>query len=67
MKKIGLCVRYDCNNYGSMLQIMATQKIIKDLGYEYEIIRYNKKTIGFIIKNIPRLFNPYFMRGVKSK
>ena len=23
MKKLGLCVRYDCDNYGSMLQILA--------------------------------------------
>ena len=63
MKKIGLCVRYDCNNYGSMLQILATQKAIEDCGYEYEHIRYDKKTIGFFIKNLNRLFNPYFIRG----
>lgn len=63
MSKLGLCVRYDCNNYGSMLQILATQKVIKDMGWEYEHIRYNKKTIGFMIKNVTRLFNPYFMSG----
>lgn len=63
MRKLGLCVRYDCNNYGSMLQIFATQSVIKKMGWEYEIIRYDKKTLGFILKNISRLFNPYFMRG----
>ena len=63
MNKLGLCVRYDCNNYGSMLQIAATQKIILKLGWEYELIRYDKKTIGFLLKNINRLFNPYFMNG----
>ena len=63
MKKLGLCVRYDCNNYGSMLQILATQKVIEKYGWDYEIIRYDKKTIGFVIKNVTRLFNPYFMRG----
>lgn len=63
MGKIGLCVRYDCDNYGSMLQILATQKAIVECGYTYEHIRYNKKTIGFLIKNLNRVFNPYFVRG----
>ena len=58
MKKLGLCVRYDCNNYGSMLQILATQKAIEECGWQYD-----KKTPKFIIKNLSRVFNPYFMRG----
>lgn len=63
MKKAGLCVRYDCNNFGSMLQIFATQKTIRRMGWEYEIIRYNKKTTMFYIKNVTRVFNPFFMKG----
>lgn len=63
MKKLGLCVRYDCNNYGSMLQILATQRTIEKAGWNYEILLYDKKTFGFMIKNITRVFNPYFMRG----
>lgn len=63
MKKLGLCVRYDCDNYGSMLQIFATQKVIASLGWEYEHISYDKKTLGFMVKNVTRVFNPYFMRG----
>ena len=63
MKKLGLCVRYDCNNYGSMLQILATQKAIERMGWDYEIIRYDKKTISFLIRNSLRVFNPYFMHG----
>lgn len=63
MMKIGLCVRYDCNNFGSMLQILATQKMITRFGGEYEIIRYDKKTPFFMLTNITRIFNPYFMRG----
>lgn len=63
MKKVGLCVRYDCNNYGSMLQILATQKAIEDCGCTYEHIRYDKKTLWFYIKNLNRVFNPYFIRG----
>ncbi len=63
MKKVGLCVRYDCDNFGSMLQILATQKAIEKMGWRYEIIRYNKKTPLFMLKNVFRVFNPYFMRG----
>ncbi len=66
MMKIGLCVRYDCNNFGSMLQILATQKMITRFGGEYEIIRYDKKTPFFMLTNITRIFNPYFMRGWRS-
>ena len=61
MNIAGLCVRYDCNNFGSMLQIFATQKAIKDVGWDYKIIRYDKRTILFYLTNITRLFNPYFM------
>lgn len=63
MKKAGLCVRYDCDNFGSMLQIFATQKAIKQAGWDYEIIRYDKRTPLFYLTNVTRLFNPYFMKG----
>ena len=63
MKKAGLCVRYDCDNFGSMLQILATQRAIKATGWDYEIIRYDKKTPLFYFMNITRVFNPYFMKG----
>lgn len=63
MKKAGLCVRYDCDNFGSMLQILATQRAIRAVGWDYEIIRYDKGTPLFYITNVTRLFNPYFMKG----
>ena len=62
-KKAGLCVRYDCNNFGSMLQILATQRAIEQQGWEYEIIRYDKRTPLFMVTNVTRLMNPYFMKG----
>ena len=63
MEKAGLCVRYDCNNFGSMLQIFATQKAINQAGWDYEIIRYDKQTLKFYLENTTRIFNPYFMKG----
>ncbi|MBE5946161.1 MAG: polysaccharide pyruvyl transferase family protein [Lachnospiraceae bacterium] len=67
MKKIGLCVCYDTKNFGSQLQVLATQKAVEELGYDYEVIRYKKKlTPVFMLQSLPRLFNPYFMRGKLS-
>lgn len=63
MKKLGVCVRYITDNYGSMLQLFALQKAIEELKWDYEFIVYDKKTLGFIIKNSLRVFNPYFMNG----
>ena len=57
MKRAGLCVRYDCDNFGSMLQILATQKAINQAGWDYEIIRYDKRTPLFYLANVTRLFN----------
>lgn len=61
MKNIGICVRHDCNNYGSMLQIFAMQKVIEKIGCKYELIRYNKKSFSSIIKYLPSIFNYMFM------
>ena len=45
--------------FGSMLQSYATMKMIEQLGYDYELLRYKKKyTPAFIIKSIPGVFNP---------
>lgn len=63
MKKVGLCVRYDCNNYGSMLQILATIRAIEQHDVNVEVIRYDKRTLSFMLSNILRVFNPYFMKS----
>jgi len=64
MKKIGLCVCYDTKNFGSQLQVLATQKAVEQLGYDYEVIRYKKKmTPLFVLQSLPRLCNPYFVKG----
>ena len=64
MNKIGLSVCYDTKNFGSQLQVLATIKKIEDLGYESEIIRYKKKfSLYFLMQQMPRLFNFYFIIG----
>ena len=62
MKKIGLCVRYNCNNYGSMLQIFATQKALEKIGCNYEIIRYDKRALSSIILQLPSLLDYMFIK-----
>lgn len=64
MRKIGLAVCYDTKNFGSQLQVLATIKAVENFGFEYEIIRYKKKlTIPFLIQQLPRVFNSYFLRS----
>ena len=62
MKKIGLCICYNVNNFGSALQCFATIYIVKKLGFEGEIIRY-KKDKAFFFKSLLRIFNPYMIEG----
>lgn len=57
-KKIGCVVimHPGQNNYGSSLQGFATVYKIEQLGFDYEIIRYNKKrSIADVVKNMPSL------------
>lgn len=58
---LGVCLKYTQNNYGSKLQALATVKLFEELAVDYEIIRYNKKTLGFYLKSIPRFFNFVFL------
>ncbi len=61
-KKVGLCICYNVNNFGSALQCFATVYTVKRLGYEVEIIRY-KKDKAFFFKSLFRIFNPYMIEG----
>lgn len=42
-KKILLITTHDSNNYGSTLQVFASQKIFERLGYDVEVIDYIRK------------------------
>ena len=61
-KKVGLCICYNVNNYGSALQCFATVYAVKRLGIEGEIIRYKKDKV-FFFKSLLRIFNPYMIEG----
>lgn len=58
---LGVCLKYTQKNYGSKLQALATVRMFETLGIDYEIIRYNKKDLRFVVKSIPRLFNYTFI------
>ncbi|MGN0804707.1 MAG: polysaccharide pyruvyl transferase family protein, partial [Candidatus Coproplasma sp.] len=62
MKKVGLCIKYQNKNYGSMLQTVAFTKFLDELPIDYELIRYKKKrSVIQIIKNLPRFLNIIFI------
>lgn len=42
-KKVLVITRHAIANYGSLLQAIATQKVVEDLGYECKIIDYIRK------------------------
>lgn len=43
MKKVAVITRHAITNYGSLLQAIATQKLICDCGYQCEVIDYIRK------------------------
>lgn len=55
---IGVCIKYFHENYGGMLQALATTAMLEARGLEYELIRYEKKrTLLGSLKSLPRLLN----------
>lgn len=58
---LGICLNYQQPNYGSKLQALATIRMLERFGVEYEILRYNKRTIRFLVKSLPRFFNVVFL------
>lgn len=64
---IGVCIKYFHENYGGMLQALATTAYFQKIGLEYELIRY-EKCYNFIekIKQIPRLLNSVLLNDKKE-
>lgn len=62
MKKLGLCICYRQQNYGSQLQCFATSWELKRRGIDFEIIRYAKQyTPRMVLRLLPRLLNPVWL------
>jgi hypothetical protein len=57
--RVGIITVINLNNYGSVLQAYALQKVLLKLGYESEIIRY-------IIKHTPLVLLGYFINSLKN-
>lgn len=64
MKKIGLVCNYYIVNYGSALQCFATEKTIKEMGYDVEAIQFaniptkEAKMQLFLRLKLKQFFNP---------
>ena len=64
---IGLCIKYFHENYGGMLQALATITLLEKRNLEYELIRYEKHySLWGKIKQIPRIFNGILLNDKKE-
>ncbi len=59
--KIGLCLAYKGVNYGMLLQAFATQQAVEKLGYETEVIDYQRVDFKHI------RFSPWFPLCILSQ
>lgn len=66
-KTVGLCIQYDgIDNYGTVLQALATLKVVQNLGYDARLISYRRKyTPIYILKQIPRIFDYSSIKGYR--
>lgn len=66
--RLGVCLELKNNNYGSMLQSFATQKMLKDYALSYDLLSYQKKyTLVLVLKSLPRLLNQVVWQDKKNE
>lgn len=65
--KVSLCTPYKVDNYGTKLQAYAVQEKIKSLGYEVEIVNFDRRSDHRIIKLLKRYANKEYLRGKLRK
>ncbi|PBC67170.1 polysaccharide pyruvyl transferase family protein [Fibrobacter sp. UWS1] len=64
---IGLCIKYFHENYGGMLQALATVTYFKRMGLKYELVQYEKCYSKLEkIKQLPRLLNGILINDKKE-
>lgn len=68
--KVAVITRHAIINYGSLLQALATQKVIEDLGYDCDIIDYVRADESYkehektLLKRKPNWYNNPIKRGI---
>lgn len=66
--KIGLCTPYKIDNYGTKLQAYAVQEKIKSLGYDVEIINFDRRSDLRFSKLVKRYANKeYIQKKLSNK
>ena len=58
--RLGLCLKYEQQNYGSKLQARATLQLFEELGHKCHVIHYGKAGLMFKIKALTRLMDKTF-------
>lgn len=61
--KIGLCTPYKVDNYGTKLQAYAVQEKITSLGYEVEIVNFDRRSDYRVGKLLKRYANKEYIQG----
>lgn len=65
--KVGLCTPYKVDNYGTKLQAYAVQEKIKSLGYEVEIVNFDRRSDHRVFKLLKRYANKEYFQGKLRK
>lgn len=65
--KVGLCTPYKVDNYGTKLQAYAVQVKIKSLGYEVEIVNFDRRSDHRFVKLLKRYANKEYLQGKLRK
>lgn len=66
--RVGLCTCYVTRNYGSMLQALASELAIRQLGHDVEMVRYIKDyTLLQKAKQVPRVLNGGNIRNLRRR
>lgn len=57
MKKVTVITLHNVRNYGSVLQALATQHVVQELGGDVDFINYNKNGGKSLLKRISSFTN----------
>ena len=61
--KIGLCTPYKVDNYGTKLQAYAVQEKIRSMGYEVEVVNFDRRSDLRVSRLLRRYLNADYIKG----